>query len=108
VDHCAWIFGRGDERLEIRRVPLEDAVLLIVIENGQQRTYRFSDLASLIPVQSDMERFLLRAGWTLLEFWPERRGYRDRRRTPRLSERRRWWTDARDVVARKLASRQPR
>jgi hypothetical protein len=106
VDHCAWIFARGDERLEIRRVPVGDGVALVIVENGQEKTYRFADLPSLVRIQHDMERFYLKAGWSLVEFWPERRGYRDRRRMPRLSERRRWWTDARNVAARNLSSRQ--
>lgn len=105
MDHCAWIFARGDERLEIRRVPADDEVLLVIVENGESRTYRFADLSALIGIQSDMERFFLKAGWSLVEFWPEKRGYRDRRSMPRLSERRRWWTDARDVVTRNLSSR---
>jgi hypothetical protein len=108
VDDCAWIFARGEERLEVRRLPTDDGVLLVIVENGEARTHRFPDLAALVPVQSDMERFFLRAGWSLVEFWPEKRGYRDRRRTPRLSERRRWWTDARNVVTRTLSSRNRR
>jgi len=91
----------------VKRVPDEEGVVLMIVENGQERTHWFADLAELIPVQSDMERFFLRAGWSLIEFWPERRGYRDRRRAPRLSERRRWWTDARDLVAKNLSDRRP-
>ena len=41
-----------------------------------------------------METFLLKTGWVLTSFSPERRGGRDRRSFPRIDdERRRWWTD---------------
>jgi hypothetical protein len=93
VDDGVWTFGRREERLVLRREKTEDGVSLIVTENGTPRSFPFSDLERLVAFQSDMEAFLVRSGWSLLEFSPERRGGRDRRRFPRLTERRRWWTD---------------
>jgi hypothetical protein len=87
-----WTFGRQHERLSIGRRP--DVCTLVVVTPGEEREYRFADLSTLISFQADMETFLLKTGWTLLKFSPERRAGRDRRRFPRLEERRRWWTDS--------------
>lgn len=88
-----WTFGRRTERVRLRREETTDGLLLLVDENGTPRTYFFSDVESLVAFQSDMEAFLVRTGWSLLEFAPDRRTGFDRRRFPRLEERRRWWTD---------------
>jgi len=93
VDDTRWTFGRREERLILHREETEDGFLLAVSENGQPRSYHFTDLHRLIAFQSDMEAFLIRTGWTFIEFAPERRGGRDRRSFPRIAERRRWWTD---------------
>ncbi|MGH6619590.1 MAG: hypothetical protein ACREF6_08595 [Alphaproteobacteria bacterium] len=69
-------------------------MLIVVRARDQVREYHFADASSLRVFQTDMEGFLLKTGWTLLEYAPERRHRdRDRRRFPRLAERRRWWTD---------------
>jgi len=89
----AWRFERQGQRLEIRRAEATAGVRLEVTVNGSPRSYPFADLAAAIRFQSDMEDFLLKTGWSFVEFAPERRTGRDRRDFPRLSERRRWWTD---------------
>ena len=93
VDDWSWTFGRGDERLVVRRHHRVEGFRLIVTDNCTERSYPFSDLTALVPFQSDMEAFLLKTGWTFLAFSPERRTGRDRRNFPRIEERRRWWTD---------------
>jgi hypothetical protein len=90
---AVWTFGRLQERVVLRREQAADGILLLVTENGTPRSYRFSDVGRLLAFQSDMEAFLVRTGWSLLEFSPDRRTGRDRRQFPRLAERRRWWTD---------------
>jgi hypothetical protein len=65
----------------------------MVTENGTPRSFFFSDLDRLVAFQADMEAFLVRSGWSLLGFSPDRRRGRDRRHFPRPTERRRWWTD---------------
>src|SRR5262249_26262929 len=47
----------------------------------------------LTTFQVDMEAFLIGSGWSFVAFSPERRSGRDRRSFPRISDRRRWWTD---------------
>jgi hypothetical protein len=96
VDRTAWTFGRREERLVLRRETTKDGVWLVVVENGTPRSFLFNDLDRLSSFQSDMEAFLVRSGWTLIEFSPDRRRGRDRRHFPRISERRRWWTDGTD------------
>lgn len=92
---ATWTFQRRDERLTIQRVRTDtDEFHLEVLENGRPRTFTFSDLDRLVVFQSDMEAFLVRTGWSLKAFAPDRRMGRDRRGFPRIhSDRRRWWTD---------------
>ena len=90
-----WTFGKGKERISLGRRP-DSCVLIVVRGRDQVREYRFADVTRLRVFQSDMEGFLRKTGWTLLSYSPERRRRdRDRRRFPRLEERRRWWFDAR-------------
>jgi hypothetical protein len=93
-----WTFGKEKDRISFGRQP-EAGVLVVVRGRNQVREYLFADASSLRAFQSDMEAFLRRTGWTLLEFYPERRRRdRDRRRFPRFQERRRWWTDSSEHV----------
>ena len=90
-----WTFGKENERISLGREP-HSCVLIVVNGRDQVREYRFADVARLRVFQTDMEGFLQKTGWVLLSYSPERRRRdRDRRRFPRLEERRRWWTDAR-------------
>lgn len=94
VEVLCWTFGRGDDRLMLRREETDNGVNLTVAGEGVPRVYPFPNLARLEKFQSDMEAFLLRTGWQFLEFSPERRSGTDRRDMPRLAnDRRRWWTD---------------
>src|SRR5690242_7456035 len=93
ITDSVWTFGRREERVRLRREETSDGLLLVVDENGTPRSYSFHDLNSLIAFQNDMEAFLVRTGWSLLEFSPDRRSGIDRRQFPRMEERRRWWTD---------------
>jgi hypothetical protein len=93
VQDWIWTFEKRDQQLQIRRKHGPDDVTLIVTINRSSRPYYFGDIAAAVRFQSDMEAFLLKTGWSFVEFSPERRTGRDRRGFPRLSERRRWWTD---------------
>jgi hypothetical protein len=94
-----WTFVRGDrdaERLTIHRQTnvSPDGARLTVTVDRSPRSYAFPDLKAAKRFQSDMETFLLKSGWSFIEFSPERRAKLDRRRAPRrLGDRRRWWTD---------------
>ena len=97
VQTAFWLFGRDDHRVKIERLCAEDddaPALVITTNDDPPRTYAFDSLLALMRFQADMEEFLVTTGWSLLEFFPERRKGRDRRTFPRMSERRRWWTDA--------------
>jgi len=96
MDDCVWTFRRRTEQLALRREETSSGVNLVVVENGTSRSFGFSDIERLIAFQGDMEAFLIRTGWTFIAFSPDRRSGRDRRRMPRITERRRWWTDSRD------------
>jgi hypothetical protein len=90
-----WTFGKEKERISLGRKP-DSCVLVVVRGRDQLREYRFADMSGLRVFQADMEAFLQKTGWALLRYHPERRQRdRDRRRFPRVEERRRWWTDAR-------------
>ena len=88
-----WTFERDEQRFSITRDTSDGCLLTVVTAVGPPRHYRFDDLPSLIRFQVDMETFLLRTGWAFVGFFPETRQGCDRRRFPRLAERRRWWTD---------------
>ena len=88
-----WTFGKGKQRISLGR-EAESNVLVVVRGRDQLREHRFKDAAELHVFQSDMEAFLRRTGWTLLEFHPERRRRNpDSRRSKHLKERRRFWTE---------------
>ena len=88
-----WTFGKEKERIGLGR-PSDSCALVVERLGMPVSEYRFEDEARLQAFQADMEAFQLRTGWTLLNYSPDRRRYRDRRGFPRLTERRRWWTDA--------------
>ena len=96
VQTAYWIFGRDDHKVKIERVGETDENLTLVVtaNDDPPRKYAFDTLVALMRFQADMEEFLVTTGWSLLEFFPERRTGRDRRTFPRVNERRRWWTDA--------------
>src|SRR5438046_138765 len=107
MDDQAWIFeSPGGQRLEIRRRDTTDGLLLVITGEAAPRSYFFRDLQALTGFQSDMESFLLGKGWKFVGFSPERRRGRDRRQWPRVSERRRWWTDN-PAISDSLRARRP-
>lgn len=89
-----WTFDRQGEQLIVQRDATDEAsCALIVTRAGVSRTIRFPELPALVRFQSNMDTFLLRTGWLLLAYAPDRRR-RDRRSFPRATnDRRRWWTD---------------
>jgi hypothetical protein len=95
MDECVWTFRRRSDQLLLRREQSTTGVNLVVVENGTSRSFAFTDINRLIAFQGDMEAFLVRTGWTFVAFTPDRRSGRDRRQMPRMTERRRWWTDGR-------------
>jgi hypothetical protein len=97
MDDQAWVFERPTgERLELGRRTTPDGLLLVVTGQDAPRSYFFRDLQALVAFQRDMEAFLIGTGWRFVSFSPDRRSGRDRRRLPRLTERRRWWTDSKN------------
>ena len=101
MEDQVWTFARGSQRLTLRRQQAEGGILLIVMENGTSRSYFFEEITKLTTFQVDMEAFLIGSGWSFIAFSPERRSGRDRRTFPRISDRRRWWTDGADPKTRK-------
>ena len=93
VDEPTWVFERRNQYLQLRRSETGDGKLLVIVGEGAPRSYRFNEMTDLVEFQADMEALLLKTGWTFVAFSPERRTGRDRRTWPRLTERRRWWTD---------------
>lgn len=89
-----WTFDRQGEQLIVQRDTRDgSSCALIVSRAGDSRTIEFPELPALVRFQTDMDTFLLRTGWLLLTYAPDRRR-RDRRQFPRVNnDRRRWWTD---------------
>ena len=106
MTEAVWTFRRSDEQLTIRRCESDGAATLVVTAEGQPRSFRFAQLEELERLQHDMETFLLRTGWTLAAFSPERRTPGDRRGFPREgNDRRRWWTDPHPALQRLILLR---
>ena len=95
VQTAYWIFSRDDQKVKIERIGESDQDLTLVVTANEDppRRYGFDTLVALMRFQADMEEFLVTTGWSLVEFFPDRRTGRDRRTFPRINERRRWWTD---------------
>jgi hypothetical protein len=93
VNGPKWIFTRGTEELELLRLDLNEGPVLVISGIGAPRSYRFHDLTALINFQCDMEALLLNTGWSFVRFSPDRRSGTERRSWPRMTDRRRWWTD---------------
>ena len=99
---AVWTFRRRDDVLALSREQTDEGYQLVVMDCGHPRTFGFRNLERLIHFQHDMEAFLVRTGWRLADFTPDRRGGDDRRDLPREdNDRRRWWTDV--VRGRRLA-----
>ena len=91
---AVWTFRRREDVLALSREQAGEGYQLVVTECGRPRTFGFQNLERLIHFQHDMEAFLVRTGWRLVDFTPDRRGGDDRRDLPREdNDRRRWWTD---------------
>jgi hypothetical protein len=78
-----WTFARHDQRLELRRRRTSDGFMFVVSGDGPARSYFFTNLDPLVAFHRDMEWFLLRTGWSLVAYAPERRVLRDRRKVLR-------------------------
>jgi hypothetical protein len=78
-----WTFARHDQRLLLHRRQASDGFVFVVDGDGPARSYFFTDLDPLVAFHRDMEWFLLRTGWSLVGYSPERRVVRDRRKVLR-------------------------
>ena len=94
VTDGTWTFKRDDGgALSVERHIGDEEIVLLVRHQEDLRQFAFPNLLALSRFQENMETFLLRTGWTLANFSPERR-VSDRRSFPRITnDRRRWWTD---------------
>ena len=93
VRDATWVFERAGQRIELQRQETDTGALLMISGAGAPRSYQFNHVFALVRFQSDLEALLLKTGWSFNEFLPDRRSVADRRTWPRLTERRRWWTD---------------
>jgi hypothetical protein len=84
-----WVFVRGDDQIRIMRpTPLQ---LVVSRAPADARTHDFDTPLALLEFQLEFEAQLMRSGWYLEAFSPERRSGHDRRQIPRAtgSDRRR-------------------
>ena len=66
-----WTFDREGERLIVQRDARDgSSCALIVTRDGLSRTIDFPELPALVRFQTDMDTFLLRTGWLLLNYAP--------------------------------------
>jgi hypothetical protein len=91
-----WTFTRDGKYLVLQRDEDADGHSLRIVSEDRVRTVSFHEVSALIIFQTDMEALLVRTGWSLESFAPERRHDHERRMFPRENpDRRRWWTDGR-------------
>jgi hypothetical protein len=82
----SWVFERESDRLTIRRSTAAESVDLLVAGDGMnQRTLTFGSPGELLEFQIRFEEHLLRTGWRLVAFAPDRRSSGDRRAGPTRS-----------------------
>jgi hypothetical protein len=98
-----WIFQRDSQQVVVQRWQRPDRIweLTLIWTSGEVETEGYVDVDSLVKEHVKLERELMRSGWTLVEFRPERRKF-DRRRLRKLRsgiDRRRF---ARPGLAREL------
>ena len=102
----AWTFHRNGQQLTMQRREVDQGYELELTGPGDPRAYRFDQMTALVKFQSDMEQFLIKTGWSLEEFSPDRRTGQDRRTFPRVDlDRRRWWTDGLRLFQMSISSR---
>ena len=90
-----WTFEKDRASLSLERHGQGDEVVLVVRQPEGARELPFENLEALEQFQDTMETFLLRTGWTLASFSPERRTALDRRTFPRITNDRRPLVDRR-------------
>lgn len=91
-----WTFTREGSSLVLQRIDDGVRAVLRITTHEGTRTVTFHDVSALTVFQADMEALLVRTGWSLESFEPERRQDQERRLFPRENpDRRRWWTDGR-------------
>lgn len=76
-----WVFARDSTTISVSRLP--GRRLQIDSSEGETRAFTFPDFDELTAFQLGFERHLVATGWSLIEFGPERRSGRDRRRDAR-------------------------
>jgi hypothetical protein len=77
-------FARAEQRVLLLR--LKRGQDLFVIERRErlpERSFRFSDITTLIKFENELIEDLSDAGWSLIAFWPERRSGTERRHSGR-------------------------
>jgi len=67
MDPVIRTFARDGARLTLRRESTGDGLVLVAVESGRPRTFPFTDGNRLLQFQNDMEDFLQRTGWSLLD-----------------------------------------
>jgi hypothetical protein len=95
-----WIFSRGEHQIELRRRDRDDGADLIVTGSLGVDIHCFGRIQQLLDFEAELEERLTLLGWSLTDYFPERRTGHERRLEPRTPERRR--PAARDIVLRGL------
>lgn len=83
-----WTYRRDGESLEIRRYDRDDGVDLILSTPRRSETRTFTHMEGLLVYHALLERSLLQAGWSLGDYYPDRRTGGERRQTSRGPDRR--------------------
>jgi hypothetical protein len=70
-DAPTWIFARDPSTIAVQRLPM--LRLRVVSSAGHTREFDFKDMSELTAFHCGFEAHLIRTGWSLVSFGPERR-----------------------------------
>ena len=69
-----WVFQRGGEYLRVQRQDILGELRLVVWGAGvTDRVHVFEDELQLVACMTALDSHLVAAGWSLIDFFPERR-----------------------------------
>ena len=69
-----WVFERGAERLRLQRQEVLGQLRLVVWGTEMpDRVQVFEDELELVACMTALDSYLITAGWSLVDFFPERR-----------------------------------
>jgi len=84
-----WLYVRDGDLIEVRRWDSDVGGRLVVIDKGRRTEQAFDSVSDVLDAQRRLETILGKSGWSLQDFYPDRRTGFQRRAAVRATDRRR-------------------